>query len=601
MMMTNNADTSLVSNYLNSLKPTGDSSSSDLSPASIASIAAAAALSSTSLSSNALQNATMQALMQHAASMAASGLSSNLNNLNNLNHLNNNSSSSSLNNSLTNSLTNSLSNTLSNSLSSSLSNSLTNSLTAQFNPHALLNLGNNFGQNLNAFGSTGTNGQLNSQLNSSVANPLFTGLNSLTGFNSLASLAASNFGSLANFNALTGLTGLNALSNLGASPAANHLNNHSLASNNQSSSNANKSSSLSFSASSLLNNNCSSLNNSDGRIKSETRSQSNTPNSQLSGSSSTLVSSNENGSVDSKNKSPSKTATDYARNSDAPAYKRENSNGSSRPQSSNSPNNHHIKLERHETSNAQSIGHKSPSNPSNPNHISNDLKLKIANSIVNNYSQQAAACLNSPSSANLSPKLECNLDRSMDSNRSSTMSLAAKWIEDLERLEANGDIDGLLRLFYSAPNYTVELAHNECFLRARAQIAFHTHNYRDLYHILENNHFRKEHHVRLQHLWLEAHYNEAEKARGRQLGAVDKYRVRKKHPLPKTIWDGEQKTHCFKEKTRTILREYYLQDAYPNPSKKKELASMTKLSATQVGNWFKNRRQRDRAAQAKHK
>jgi hypothetical protein len=40
---------------------------------------------------------------------------------------------------------------------------------------------------------------------------------------------------------------------------------------------------------------------------------------------------------------------------------------------------------------------------------------------------------------------------------------------------------------------------------------------------------------------------------------VDKYRVRKKFPLPRTIWDGEQKTHCFKERTRSLLREWYLQ------------------------------------------
>lgn len=52
---------------------------------------------------------------------------------------------------------------------------------------------------------------------------------------------------------------------------------------------------------------------------------------------------------------------------------------------------------------------------------------------------------------------------------------------------------------------------------------------------------------------------------------------------------------------RSLLREWYLQDPYPNPSKKKELASKTGLTAMQVGNWFKNRRQRDRAAAAKNK
>ena len=122
-----------------------------------------------------------------------------------------------------------------------------------------------------------------------------------------------------------------------------------------------------------------------------------------------------------------------------------------------------------------------------------------------------------------------------------------------------------------------------------------------MYRIIESRRFSKEHHVKLQELWLEAHYGEAETTRGRSLGPVDKYRIRKKYPLPRTIWDGEQKSHCFKERTRNVLRESYLQDPYPNPAKKRELAEKTNLTPTQVGNWFKNRRQRDRAAAAKNR
>lgn len=50
-----------------------------------------------------------------------------------------------------------------------------------------------------------------------------------------------------------------------------------------------------------------------------------------------------------------------------------------------------------------------------------------------------------------------------------------------------------------------------------------------------------------------------------------------------------------------MLREWYLQDPYPNPSRKRHLAQATGLTPTQVGNWFKNRRQRDRAASAKNR
>jgi len=175
-----------------------------------------------------------------------------------------------------------------------------------------------------------------------------------------------------------------------------------------------------------------------------------------------------------------------------------------------------------------------------------------------------------------------------------------------ETLEESGDIERLGRFLWSLPvahPNVEELNKSESVLRARAIVAFHLGNFREMYNILENNKFTNkcDSHAKLQTLWLEAHYQEAEKLRGRPLGPVDKYRVRKKYPLPRTIWDGEQKTHCFKERTRSLLREWYLQDPYPNPSKKRELAQATGLTPTQVGNWFKNRRQRDRAAAAKNR
>lgn len=173
-----------------------------------------------------------------------------------------------------------------------------------------------------------------------------------------------------------------------------------------------------------------------------------------------------------------------------------------------------------------------------------------------------------------------------------------------ETLEESGDIERLARFLWSLPvahPNIGELNKDEAVLRARAIVSFHSGNFRELYSILESHKFTKSSHGKLQAMWLEAHYQEAEKLRGRALGPVDKYRVRKKFPLPRTIWDGEQKTHCFKERTRSLLREWYLQDPYPNPTKKRELAQATGLTPTQVGNWFKNRRQRDRAAAAKNR
>ncbi|XP_037609967.1 homeobox protein SIX3b [Sebastes umbrosus] len=181
---------------------------------------------------------------------------------------------------------------------------------------------------------------------------------------------------------------------------------------------------------------------------------------------------------------------------------------------------------------------------------------------------------------------------------------AAQIASVCETLEETGDVERLARFLWSLPvtaDGRDSISNHESVQRARAVVAFHTGNFRELYRILETHRFTRASHGKLQAMWLEAHYREAEKLRGRPLGPVDKYRVRKKFPLPRTIWDGEQKTHCFKERTRGLLREFYLQDPYPNPGKKRELANRTGLTPTQVGNWFKNRRQRDRAAAAKNR
>nr|XP_057914509.1 homeobox protein SIX2a isoform X2 [Doryrhamphus excisus] len=142
---------------------------------------------------------------------------------------------------------------------------------------------------------------------------------------------------------------------------------------------------------------------------------------------------------------------------------------------------------------------------------------------------------------------------------------------------------------------------NESVLKAKAVVAFHRGNFRELYKILESHQFSAHNHPKLQQLWLKAHYIEAEKLRGRPLGAVGKYRVRRKFPLPRSIWDGEETSYCFKEKSRSVLREWYTHNPYPSPREKRELAEATGLTTTQVSNWFKNRRQRDRAAEAKER
>lgn len=138
------------------------------------------------------------------------------------------------------------------------------------------------------------------------------------------------------------------------------------------------------------------------------------------------------------------------------------------------------------------------------------------------------------------------------------------------------------------------LSKHDSILKAKAALALDAQKFRELYNLLESHQFDYRHHNDLQSLWYKGHYLEAQKIRGRPLGAVDKYRIRRKFPLPKTIWDGEETIYCFKEKSRQALKDCYKHNRYPTPEEKKILAKKTSLTLTQVSNWFKNRRQRDR-------
>uniref|UniRef100_H3DIY8 SIX homeobox 4a n=1 Tax=Tetraodon nigroviridis TaxID=99883 RepID=H3DIY8_TETNG len=162
-----------------------------------------------------------------------------------------------------------------------------------------------------------------------------------------------------------------------------------------------------------------------------------------------------------------------------------------------------------------------------------------------------------------------------------------------EALQQGGNVDRLARFLWSLPQSDL-LRGNESILKAQALVAFHQARFQEMYSILENHSFSPSNHTFLQDLWYKARYTEAEKARGRSLGAVDKYRIRRKYPLPRTIWDGEETVYCFKERSRNALKDMYNQNRYPSPAEKRNLAKITGLSLTQVSNWFKNRRQRDR-------
>src|SRR6218665_1832739 len=163
-----------------------------------------------------------------------------------------------------------------------------------------------------------------------------------------------------------------------------------------------------------------------------------------------------------------------------------------------------------------------------------------------------------------------------------------------EVIQGSGDIVRL-REFLGSLSAEELLRDSEELLKARASAALHEGYFPQLYTILESRTFSPKHHRALQQLWYDGHYAELQCTRNRPLQHVDKYRIRRKHPLPKTIWDGDETVYCFKEKWRYALKRCYKSSRYPTPEEKQALAVETGLTMTQVSNWFKNRRQRDRS------
>ncbi|KAF5403354.1 hypothetical protein PHET_03188 [Paragonimus heterotremus] len=138
----------------------------------------------------------------------------------------------------------------------------------------------------------------------------------------------------------------------------------------------------------------------------------------------------------------------------------------------------------------------------------------------------------------------------------------------------------------------------QTIFKAMAHVAYANSDYDTVLYILQFNHFNPKHQPVLQHLWYLTHYAQTEKRRGRLLSAVDKYRLRRRFPLPSTIWDGEETVYCFKQRVRNMLQDYYTRNKYPSPTEKYSLAKHTGLTFTQVSNWFKNHRQRERTPQS---
>jgi hypothetical protein len=95
-------------------------------------------------------------------------------------------------------------------------------------------------------------------------------------------------------------------------------------------------------------------------------------------------------------------------------------------------------------------------------------------------------------------------------------------VSSVQVLQQAGSVDRLARFLWSLPE-CARLRKNESVLKAEAVVAFHHGKFKELYKILESHTFSSHNHAKLQLLWLKAHYVEAERLRGRPLGAVGQY------------------------------------------------------------------------------
>ena len=138
-----------------------------------------------------------------------------------------------------------------------------------------------------------------------------------------------------------------------------------------------------------------------------------------------------------------------------------------------------------------------------------------------------------------------------------------------------------------------ELARDsEKLAKARCVVAFHRQKYAELHSLIQMRNFSPHNHRKLQTLWFEGHYAEEQLTRPKKLSNPDKFRIREKHPLPSTIFDGDKMKYGVKESTRNILEAFFEKKRLPSKEEKEALAIETREELKFIKEWFKNRRNR---------
>ena len=103
--------------------------------------------------------------------------------------------------------------------------------------------------------------------------------------------------------------------------------------------------------------------------------------------------------------------------------------------------------------------------------------------------------------------------------------------------------------------------------------------------------------LELRDLWLESVYSSHILKTGSSLTTMIRYRLRKRHPFPRTIWNGENTSYNVKQSSRDYLTSYYTLNPYPTAAERRIIARDTGMEYKSVSHWFLNTRSRNKGNQ----
>eukprot|EP00116_Pleurobrachia_bachei_P006326 sb/3466588/ len=136
-------------------------------------------------------------------------------------------------------------------------------------------------------------------------------------------------------------------------------------------------------------------------------------------------------------------------------------------------------------------------------------------------------------------------------------------------------------------------------LLAFARTLLSRQSFHEFQQLVTCNTFPRDCQAELRDLWWESVYNNhMVKTSSTKLSSMQKYRLRKRHPLPRTIWDGEATSYNLRVSSREYLLTYYEKNPFPTADERRTIARETGSSYKSVSHWFKNRRNRSKKSSA---